>query len=81
MSAFDTLIRKIKRGETPVYRFIGSLARALIRPQAPVLPRTLKPVFRALYEFHYLVIQTARLLITLLLSSSAISRKVRLDWK
>ncbi len=65
MIALNSLILKIKRGDTPAYRRIGSIARGFIRPQAPIAPPILRPVLRSLYEFHYLVIQTARLLITL----------------
>src|SRR5919198_3739899 len=65
MSAIDRLILKVKRGDTPIYRMVRAIARMVMRPQAPLMPRALKPVLRLLYEFHYLVIQTARLLITL----------------
>lgn len=65
VSAFDSLILKMKRGDTPAYRFMGSVARLLLRPQAPIMPAVLRPVLRSLYELHYSVIQGARLLITL----------------
>jgi acetyltransferase-like isoleucine patch superfamily enzyme len=65
MSAIDRLILKVKRGDTPIYRFVRAVARMVMRPQAPLMPGVLKPVLRSLYEFHYLMIQTARLLITL----------------
>jgi acetyltransferase-like isoleucine patch superfamily enzyme len=65
MSAFDSLILKIKRGDTPVYRFMGRTARRLFRPQAPIAPAAFRPVLRSFYEFHYLVIQTARMFVTL----------------
>ncbi|MBV9082317.1 MAG: acyltransferase [Acidobacteriaceae bacterium] len=65
MSAIDRLIVKVKRSNTPLYRFASSIARMLYRPQAPLLPRVLKPLLRSFYEFHYLVIQISRLLITI----------------
>ena len=65
MSVIDRLIVNIKRGNSPLYRFARSVAAMLFRPQAPLLPRPFKPLLRSLYEFHYLVIQTARLLITI----------------
>ena len=65
MSVIDRLIVNIKRGNSPFYRFARSVAAMLFRPQAPLLPRPLKPLLRSLYEFHYLVIQIARLLITI----------------
>ena len=66
MSAFDSLILKVKRGDNRAYRFVGSIGRWLLRPQAPIMPAALRPLLRSLYEFHYLVIQSARLLITVL---------------
>lgn len=65
VSAFNSLILKIKQGDTPVYRFMRSVARSMHQPQAPVLPRVLRPVLRSFYELHFSVIQTARLLLTL----------------
>jgi acetyltransferase-like isoleucine patch superfamily enzyme len=65
MSAFDSLILKIKRGDTPVYRLVGRTARRLFRPQAPIIAAAFRPALRSLYELHYLVIQTARMFVTL----------------
>ena len=65
VSAFDSLILKMKRGHTPGYRFLGSIARRLLRPQAPIMPAVLRPVLRSLYELHYSAIQAARLSVTL----------------
>ena len=64
MSAIDSLILKIKRGNTPMFRLAKRVARMVQRPQAPVLPRALKPLLRTLYELHYGVIQVLRLVIT-----------------
>lgn len=63
MSVFDRLILNIKRGEGPVYGSARSLARVFLRPQAPRLPKLLRPVFRGIYELHYLAIQSARVLV------------------
>jgi acetyltransferase-like isoleucine patch superfamily enzyme len=60
MSAFDRLILKIKRGDGPLYGIAKSLARMLLSPQAPRIPNAVKPLFRFLYELHYLVVQTWR---------------------
>jgi len=65
VSGFDSLILKVKRGDTPAYRLIGSIARRLVRPHAPIMPAALRPVLRLLYEFHYATVQTAHLFITL----------------
>jgi acetyltransferase-like isoleucine patch superfamily enzyme len=66
MSVFDDLILKVKRGDNATYRLIGTIARGLIRPQAPRWPQFLKPVLRFGYEFHFLVIRIFRLLVTIL---------------
>jgi acetyltransferase-like isoleucine patch superfamily enzyme len=66
MSAYNRVILWIKREETPLARFLKKLARSVFNPTAPRVPAFLKPVFRAFYEFHYLVIQVTRLLITVL---------------
>lgn len=66
MSAIDSFILKVKRGETPLLRGIRAVARAIRNPQAPVLPRAMKPLLRSLYELHYFVIQIVRLLLTVL---------------
>jgi acetyltransferase-like isoleucine patch superfamily enzyme len=63
MSGFDKLILNVKRGEGPVYRGARSLARMFLHAQAPRLPNAVKPVFRGLYELHYLVLQTKRVLL------------------
>ena len=60
----NNLIRKIKKGEGPVYRRIRSLARWIALPRAPRLPTYLKPPLRLLYEAHFGVIMVARLLVT-----------------
>lgn len=66
MSAFNRLILWIKREETPLARSLKNFARAFLNPTAPRVPGFLKPVFRAFYELHFMAIQAARLLITVL---------------
>jgi acetyltransferase-like isoleucine patch superfamily enzyme len=66
MSAIDSLILKVKRGNTPLTRTIKAMARMIVRPQAPLLPRFLKPLLRGCYELHYLTIQTFRMVLTVL---------------
>ena len=56
MGFVNSLILKIKRGESPLYRAIGKVARGILAPSAPLLPRWLKPPFRALYELHFAAI-------------------------
>lgn len=64
VAAFDSLILKVKRGDTPIYRFMRSVARSVHQPHAPIMPVLFKPLLRFLYELHYSVIQTTRLLLT-----------------
>jgi acetyltransferase-like isoleucine patch superfamily enzyme len=64
MSAIDSFILKVKRGDTPLLRALRAFARGVRNPQAPVLPQFLKPLLRSLYEFHYFVIQIVRLVLT-----------------
>jgi acetyltransferase-like isoleucine patch superfamily enzyme len=59
----NRLLLKIKRGETPLYRAIRRVAKAIILPSAPRVPGFLKPALRLLYEFHYLVIIFFRMLL------------------
>ena len=60
----NEFIRKIKRAETPFYRFLKSAVKNIVRPPAPRVPRWLKPPLRAVYEAHFLAIILARSLIT-----------------
>jgi acetyltransferase-like isoleucine patch superfamily enzyme len=63
MSSFSL---RIKRAETPFYRFLKTCALAVVRPRAPRIPQILKPAGRVLYAFHFAVIVATRSLITLL---------------
>lgn len=62
--SIDTLIRDIKRGETPGRRLVRSLLKAMDSPRAPRIPGFLKPVLRTMYEAHYGVIMLVRWLVT-----------------
>jgi len=61
----NNFLSKIKRGETPLYRAIGNLARFFLYPRSPRLPAVLKPVLRGLYQFHFFLIRFARLALTI----------------
>jgi acetyltransferase-like isoleucine patch superfamily enzyme len=56
MGFVNSLILKIKRGETPFYRTLGKVARKILAPSSPRLPNWLKPPFRAMYELHFATI-------------------------
>lgn len=62
----NSLILKIKRGETPVYRLIRSVAKVIVSPRASRVPSFLKPILRVMYEVHFGVIQVARWLVVVL---------------
>jgi acetyltransferase-like isoleucine patch superfamily enzyme len=48
---FSPLILKIKRGETPFYRFVGNVARR-VRSSTLPLPRAVHPLLRAMFHIH-----------------------------
>jgi len=56
MGSANSLILKIKRGETPFYRLLGKIARRLLSPTAIRIPGLLKSPLRLLYELHFGVI-------------------------
>jgi acetyltransferase-like isoleucine patch superfamily enzyme len=58
MGFANSLILKIKRGETPFYKTLGTIARGILYPRPPRLPRWMLPPFRLMYEVHYMVIRT-----------------------
>ena len=62
----NSFLLKVKRGETPFFRILRSIARFLIQPKAPVFPRIFRPLLLGFYEFHFLVIRIARLVVTVL---------------
>lgn len=59
MALSDGFLLKVKRAETPFYRFLKRLAQKLPRARLPV-PRWLKPFFRFLYELHFLLVLVLR---------------------
>ncbi len=48
---FESLILKVRRGETPFFRVVKNAASNVVSGNLP-LPRFLKPVLGALYHFH-----------------------------
>lgn len=65
VSAINRFILRVKRGETPAYKAIKSLARRVLNPRCPRLPNFLKPPLRALYELHFGIIVAVRLVLTI----------------
>lgn len=64
MDRINNLILNVKRGKTPLHRFIGNALKSLIRPQIPPLPRVLRLPLRFFYELHYMLIVMFRWLFT-----------------
>src|SRR5215475_6601426 len=60
MDSLDRFALKVKRAETPFYRFLSRLARGIIGANLPV-PPFLKPVLRGIYELHWAVWQGGRI--------------------
>lgn len=56
MSLANSLIVKVKRGETPFFRALRKIARAVLYPHAPPIPGLLRPVLRAVYKLHFGVV-------------------------
>jgi len=56
MALSNRFLLKLKRGETPFYRFLKRTAQTLLRAHLPV-PRFLKPLFCLLYELHFLAVE------------------------
>jgi acetyltransferase-like isoleucine patch superfamily enzyme len=65
MSTIQELKLRIKRGESPFYRFLRKAIIGFLRANLP-LPGVLKPAFRAWYEFHFAVITVFRRLVVYL---------------
>jgi acetyltransferase-like isoleucine patch superfamily enzyme len=60
----NNFILSLKRGETPLHRFLRNVLKSLVRPQVPPLPRFLRLPLRILYELHYMLIVMGRWLLT-----------------
>jgi len=54
MPGLGTFFVKIRRGETPFYRFLYRTAKATVHAHIPV-PRAIAPLFRGLYHLHFFV--------------------------
>jgi acetyltransferase-like isoleucine patch superfamily enzyme len=65
MSFTSSLILKLKRQETPLFKWLRSLVNLVFRPTAPRVPALLKPAFAFLYDFHYMLINLGRAAITI----------------
>jgi len=55
LSGFQDLKLKIKRGETPFYRFLRGLILGAFRSNLP-LPGFLKTIYRGWYEIHFAIL-------------------------
>lgn len=65
MDSISRLILHVKRGKTPLHRFMRNALKSFYRPQIPPLPRLLRPPLRFFYELHYFVVVAFRSLITI----------------
>lgn len=64
MSALNEFILKVKRGESPFYRFMLAVLKAVFRPRPPRIPAFLRPPLRLLYEAHWFSIVVARMVLS-----------------
>jgi len=86
MSLIDRAIVKVKRGESPFWRFVKSVLRAMTSPTLPPLPRFILPPFRWFYEFRILMVNAWRFVATVFYRHptfqarcASIGHRVRLD--
>jgi serine acetyltransferase len=66
MDFLDRFALKVKRAETPFYRFLNRSARGMLGANLPV-PAFLKPVLRGIYELHWTLWQGGRMLLSWLI--------------
>jgi acetyltransferase-like isoleucine patch superfamily enzyme len=69
LPSLNDFILKVKRGQGPFYGTLRSVAKGILQPHAPRIPRMLKPPLRLLYEFHFMLIVFWRLVAGLLYRS------------
>jgi len=62
--SINSLVFKIKRGETPGYRRIRSVLKFVVSPRAPRVPRFLTLPLRIMYELHFGIITFMRMILT-----------------
>ena len=55
----DSIILKVKRGETPFFRFVQRMAKRIVASNLP-LPRALHPLLRGLFGLHQSVVAALR---------------------
>ena len=60
----NRLIVRIRRADSPFFKFAKRLIQRLFNPTLPPLPNFLKPTLRLLYELHFLIVTLSRSLIT-----------------
>jgi acetyltransferase-like isoleucine patch superfamily enzyme len=64
LNSVDRLTLKIRRGETPGFRFLKKLIAGLFNPPGLRVPAVVKPAGRVFYEAHFFLITLARGFIT-----------------
>lgn len=65
MSFANRLIVRIKRADSPFFKFLKRVIRKLYSPTIPLLPQIFKPLLRLLYELHFLTIIVFRAVLTI----------------
>jgi acetyltransferase-like isoleucine patch superfamily enzyme len=58
MNLANSLILKVKNGETPFFRALRRIARLVLRPRAPRIPGLLRPPLRMMYALHFALVRT-----------------------
>lgn len=59
MGLIDQITLKLRRGDGPLYRFLRSAGKRMLRSNLP-LPSFMRPVYRTLYQLHFGVLYACR---------------------
>lgn len=65
----NAIILKIKRGETPFFRFLRGVIKTILHPRPPQIPNFLKPPLKGLYETYWWLVICWRSITALLVTN------------
>jgi acetyltransferase-like isoleucine patch superfamily enzyme len=65
MSLANSIFVKIKRADSPFFKFLKKAIQKLFKPTIPPVPTYLKAPLRLMYEFHFLIVGIGRSLLTI----------------
>jgi len=65
MSFANRFVVRIRRADSPVFKFLKRVIQSLFNPTLPPLAKVLRPPLRLLYELHFLIVTLGRSVITI----------------